>query len=58
MSQMEKKLGSKTCFGTLDLGENYRNLVKLLSKDIEKYSPNTSLIVLTDKLQNFANMLM
>ncbi|MDJ0730552.1 MAG: hypothetical protein QNJ33_11240 [Crocosphaera sp.] len=55
MSNMEQKGKSKICFGTLALGENYRSLAKLLSKDIEKYSPNTPLIVLTDKPQDFAN---
>jgi hypothetical protein len=55
MSQIEKRLGSKICFGTLALGENYRSLAKLLSKDIEQYSPNTPLIVLTDKPQEFTN---
>ncbi|MDJ0579740.1 hypothetical protein [Crocosphaera sp.] len=54
---MEKKLGSKIYFGTLALGENYRNLAKLLSKDIEKYSPKTPLIVLMEKILFFKDKL-
>ncbi|ACB51619.1 hypothetical protein cce_2269 [Crocosphaera subtropica ATCC 51142] len=55
MSQIEEKLKAKTCFGTLALGENYRSLAKLLSKDIEQYSPSTPMVILTDKPQEFSD---
>ncbi len=41
------------CFGTLALGANYRNLASELAKDLEKYSPSTSLVILTDKPEHF-----
>lgn len=41
------------CFCSLAFGKNYRNLALLLAKDIEKYSPNTYFIVLTDFPQDF-----
>ncbi|MDJ0599888.1 MAG: hypothetical protein QNJ37_13735 [Crocosphaera sp.] len=55
MSKIEKKLGRKICFGTLALGENYRSLAKLLSKDIEQYCPDTPMVILTDKPQDFSD---
>lgn len=36
------------CFCTLAFGKRYCSLALLLAKDIEKYSPNTYLVVLTD----------
>ncbi len=44
---------SKFCFCTLAFGKRYRLLALLLAKDIEKYSPGTSFIVLTDKPNDF-----
>ncbi|HLP88280.1 MAG TPA: hypothetical protein VK184_06770 [Nostocaceae cyanobacterium] len=41
------------CFCTLALGQKYRNLVKQLASDIEKYSPQTSLVICTDLPQDF-----
>ena len=41
------------CFCTLALGENYCNLALELAKDLEEYSPNTYLLILTDKPQHF-----
>ncbi len=41
------------CFCTLALGENYCNLALELAKDLEEYSPNTYLVILTDKPQHF-----
>jgi len=35
------------CFCSLALGQKYRSLALLLAKDIEKYSPHTSFIVLS-----------
>jgi hypothetical protein len=47
------------CFCTLAFGKRYRDLAKLLAKDIEKYSSGTSFIILTDKpddFQKFSNI--
>jgi len=41
------------CFCSLALGQKYRSLALLLAKDIEKYSPHTSFIVLTDHPSDF-----
>jgi hypothetical protein len=49
------KKESQFCFCTLALGKKYRALAFLLAKDIEKYSPHTPLIVLTDRLQEFSH---
>ena len=43
----------KFCFCTLALGKRYRCLALELARDIEKYCPNTSLLVLTDSLIDF-----
>lgn len=43
------------CFATLALGKKYRALASLLAKDIEKYSPNTYFVVLTDYPTDFKN---
>lgn len=45
----------KFCFCTLALGERYRSHAFLLAQDIEKYSPGTPLIILTDEPQVFSN---
>jgi hypothetical protein len=42
------------CFCTLALGKVYRELAGLLAKDLELYSPNTTLIILTDQPQEFS----
>lgn len=47
------QIQSKFCFCTLAFGKRYRLLALLLAKDIEKYSPGTSFIVLTDKPDDF-----
>jgi hypothetical protein len=47
------QIQSKFCFCTLAFGKRYRSLALLLAKDIEKYSPGTSFIVLTDKPDDF-----
>ncbi|MBD2201098.1 hypothetical protein H6G33_00585 [Calothrix sp. FACHB-1219] len=41
------------CFCTLAFGNRYISLALLLAKDLEKYSPNTCLVVLTDNTDNF-----
>jgi hypothetical protein len=51
MSQKEKEF----CFCTLALGERYREHALLLAQDIEKHSPETKLLILTDKPQEFSN---
>ena len=43
------------CFGTLALGDSYRALALELAKDIEKYSPHSSFVILTDKPHYFSN---
>jgi hypothetical protein len=45
---------SQFCFCSLAVGQNYRALALLLAQDIEKYSPHTAFIVLTDKPQDFS----
>lgn len=50
MTQAEPKF----CFCTLALGTKYRGLALLLAKDIEKYSPHTSFVVLTDHPHDFS----
>lgn len=47
------QIQSKFCFCTLAFGKRYRLLALLLAKDIERYSPGTSFIVLTDKPNDF-----
>jgi hypothetical protein len=42
------------CFCTIAFGHKYRALALLLAKDIEKYAPYTSFVVLTDKTQEFS----
>ncbi|MBD2563461.1 MULTISPECIES: hypothetical protein [Nostoc] len=42
------------CFCTLACGKNYRDLALLLAKDIEKFSPNTSFVILTDYPNDFS----
>jgi len=42
------------CFCSLALGHKYRSLALLLAKDLEKYSPHTSFIVLTDHPSDFS----
>ncbi|NEO99037.1 MAG: hypothetical protein F6K58_10225 [Symploca sp. SIO2E9] len=41
------------CFCTLALGGKYRSLATLLARDLEKYSPKTPLVILTDKPEEF-----
>ena len=52
---MTQETPKNFCFATLALGKEYRNLALLLAKDIEKYSPNTSFVVLTDNPKSFSN---
>jgi hypothetical protein len=52
---MVQETSKKFCFATLAVGKAYRNLALLLAKDIEKYSPNTSFLVLTDSPKSFSN---
>lgn len=49
------KLEKNFCFCTLALGKKYRTLAALLASDIEKYSPNTTFVVLTDNPEEFSN---
>lgn len=44
------------CFCTLALGKNYRALALELAKDIEKYSPSTIFLILTDRPDDFKNI--
>ncbi|RCJ18955.1 hypothetical protein A6S26_27730 [Nostoc sp. ATCC 43529] len=41
------------CFCTLALGERYRSHAFLLAEDIEKHSPGTKFVILTDKPHKF-----
>ncbi|MBW4630377.1 MAG: hypothetical protein KME30_00300 [Iphinoe sp. HA4291-MV1] len=41
------------CFCTLALGKKYRLLAQELAKDLEKKSPRTSIVILTDKPKDF-----
>lgn len=43
------------CFATLALGSNYRTLALELAKDLERYSPNKTFLVLTDKPEHFSS---
>lgn len=43
----------KFCFCTLALGEKYRSLAKNLAKDLETYSPGTTLVICSDELKDF-----
>ncbi len=43
------------CFCTLALGERYRSYAFLLAEDIEKHSPGTKFLILTDKPQKFSH---
>jgi len=43
------------CFCTLALGQQYRILAQELGKEIEKYSPGTYFVVLTDRPKDFTN---
>ncbi|MBD2451050.1 hypothetical protein H6G76_28760 [Nostoc sp. FACHB-152] len=45
---------ARFCFCTLAFGKNYRNLALLLAKDLEKYSSETTFIVLTDEPRDFS----
>ncbi|MFP4006952.1 MAG: hypothetical protein ACLFV6_02950 [Spirulinaceae cyanobacterium] len=46
-------MADEFCFGTLAVGDRYRKHAKLLAQDIQKYAPTQTLIVLTDRPQNF-----
>lgn len=41
------------CFGTLAVGPRYRAHAQLLAADIQEYAPNKTLVILTDKLDEF-----
>ena len=41
------------CFCTLALGQRYRNMAKELAKQLETYSPGTSLVIYTEKPNDF-----
>ncbi|MBR8829880.1 MAG: hypothetical protein N5P05_000579 [Chroococcopsis gigantea SAG 12.99] len=43
----------KVCFCTLALGSNYQELAGRLAGDLQKYSPETALVVLTDNPLRF-----
>jgi hypothetical protein len=43
------------CFCTLALGSKYRFFVKQLAQDLEKYSPNTPLVVYTEEPKELSN---
>ncbi|HBE21542.1 MAG TPA: hypothetical protein DDW51_29100 [Cyanobacteria bacterium UBA11367] len=51
---MAQSTSKNFCFATLALGKAYRNLALLLAKDLEKYSPNTPFLVLTDNPKSFS----
>lgn len=42
------------CFCTFTSGATYRALTKLLARDLEKYAPEISFIILTDKPDDFS----
>ncbi|MEB3282567.1 MAG: hypothetical protein VKK42_26980 [Lyngbya sp.] len=44
------------CFCTFAAGKVYRNLVKNLIKDCQKYAPGTPFILLTDRPDNFSEI--
>ena len=52
---MVEKTEKDFCFCTLTMGNKYRQLTSLLAKDIEEYSPGTTLIIFTDKPSDFSN---
>jgi hypothetical protein len=54
MTQAITQAEPEFCFCTLALGKRYRALALLLAKDIEKYSPNISFVVLTDNPNDFS----
>jgi hypothetical protein len=47
------ELDSGLCFGTLALGKVYRGLAALLATDLKQYAPGFSLVILTDRPQDF-----
>ncbi|MBE9051915.1 hypothetical protein IQ243_16085 [Nostocales cyanobacterium LEGE 11386] len=46
-------MSKKFCFCTLAVGNRYRTHARMLASDIQKHSPATSLIVLTDQPHDF-----
>lgn len=48
------KTENSFCFCTLALGKKYRALASLLAKDLDKYSPNTRFVILTDNPHDFS----
>lgn len=46
---------SEFCFCSLAIGQQYRALALLLAQDIEKHSPGTKFIILTDRPQDFSH---
>jgi TusA-related sulfurtransferase len=46
----------KFCFCTLALGKKYHTLALELAKDIKKYSPGTTFLILTDRPDRFKNI--
>ncbi|GET38656.1 hypothetical protein MiSe_34150 [Microseira wollei NIES-4236] len=50
---MAQQISKNFCFATLAVGQTYRNIALLLAKDIEKYSPKTPFLVLTDNPKSF-----
>ncbi|MFO8040340.1 MAG: hypothetical protein R6U67_12925 [Sodalinema sp.] len=42
------------CFCTLSVGDRYRNHAKQLAKDIQKYAPGVSFVILTDNPDDFS----
>jgi|GEM_PF-443741 len=49
------KQNTQFCFCTLAVGSKYRKLAVLLAQDIDKYSSGTSLIIATDKPEDFSD---
>lgn len=43
------------CFCTLALGQRYRDITKELAKQLETYSPGTSLVIYTEKPNDFSS---
>ncbi|HEY9653180.1 MAG TPA: hypothetical protein V6C95_21155, partial [Coleofasciculaceae cyanobacterium] len=52
---MMSHLSQKFCFATLALGSNYIKLALELAKDLERYSPKSILLVLTENPDYFSN---
>ncbi|MCU0537786.1 MAG: hypothetical protein MUD14_28195 [Hydrococcus sp. Prado102] len=50
------KTSQDFCFCSLALGKNYRALALELAKDLEKYSPNTTFLILTDRPDYFKDI--